>query len=86
MPPPPPCPVSRVPYPLLSVLPAPPYFSHDTTSATDLNLEQTTNYRNFQRLADFGESVQLTHSIAKRQTFAGSPYWMAPEVIMAQDT
>ncbi|CAB1104688.1 unnamed protein product [Ectocarpus sp. CCAP 1310/34] len=38
------------------------------------------------RLADFGESVQLTHSIAKRQTFAGSPYWMAPEVIMAQDT
>lgn len=39
-----------------------------------------------QRLADFGESVQLTHSIAKRQTFAGSPYWMAPEVIMAQDT
>lgn len=40
----------------------------------------------FSRLADFGESVQLTHSIAKRQTFAGSPYWMAPEVIMAQDT
>ena len=33
------------------------------------------------RVVDFGVSAQLDRTIGKRNTFIGTPYWMAPEVI-----
>ncbi|CAI5454732.1 unnamed protein product [Caenorhabditis angaria] len=36
------------------------------------------------RLADFGVSANLKNEREKRDTFIGTPYWMAPEVMMCE--
>lgn len=38
------------------------------------------------KLSDFGASADLSRGEGSASTFIGSPYWMAPEVIMAMET
>jgi serine/threonine protein kinase len=50
----------------------------------DLGREASQN-ENQIKLADFGASKRLSDHVAKGRTVVGTPYWMAPEVLNADD-
>lgn len=35
-------------------------------------------------VADFGVSAKNKHTLQKHDTFIGTPYWMAPEVVLCE--
>uniref|UniRef100_A0A8C1W4H6 Mitogen-activated protein kinase kinase kinase kinase n=1 Tax=Cyprinus carpio TaxID=7962 RepID=A0A8C1W4H6_CYPCA len=52
------------------------YVSRETLQGANILLTE----RGDVKLADFGVAAEINASVAKRKSFIGTPYWMAPEV------
>lgn len=50
-----------------------------------LSLHSKLYLEGFVFAVDFGVSAQLDRTIGRRNTFIGTPYWMAPEVIACDE-
>jgi len=81
-----PMPEPEIAYICIQILNALNYMHQGNQVHRDLKSDNVLlNVRGEFKLADFGMAVQLTAQKASLKTVVGSPYWMAPEILMEKN-